>query len=155
MNVIRHLTAMASIAATSQNILLNRMNVIRHLTALDTIVAPNNRVIHHLTALDTTVAQNQNVIHHHSVLETIVVANPSAIQVPTAGVKLQVFAVPVIQTLVAQLNVRTVETVVMHHQHPYQHQHPSHRHHSVTKNVTKSVIVDPRVVKEERADTTD
>merc|ERR1711957_1092900 len=48
-----------------------------------------------------------------------------------------------------------VETVVMHHLHPYQHQHPSHRHHSVTKNVTKSAIVDPRVVKEEKADTTD
>merc|ERR1712238_276482 len=89
--------------------------------------------------------------YHHRVMPVL-----------SATAKLWVFAALVMTVFIAILSTKT--SVNYHHAHahrhpsPLLHQHLSHQHPSVTKSVTKNVIVkvDPRVVvKEEKVDITE
>merc|ERR1712238_529551 len=160
------------------NNIRNPKNVIRHRIAPATTAATNHPVTHHLFALATTAATNHPVTHHLIALARIaalvipilgvplnvlpvetVVYHHRVMPVLSATVKLWVFAALVMTVFIVILSTKTA--VNYHHAHahrhlsPLLHQHLSHQHPSVTKSVTKNVIVivDLRVVvKEERVE---
>jgi len=172
--VIRHRIAQATTAATNHP-------VTHHLFALATTAATNHPVTHHLIALATTAATNHPVSFVHMALARIaalvipilgvplnvlpvetVVYHHRVMPVLSATVKLWVFAALVMTVFIVILSTKTA--VNYHHAHahrhlsPLLHQHLSHQHPSVTKSVTKNVIVimDLRVVvKEEKVDITE
>jgi len=173
--VIIHRTVLATTAAHTRLIIRNPTNVIHHLIALATTAVRHHHVIHHLIVPVTTAV---DVIHHLFALATTAVHHDLVITVPSATAKLWVFAALVTTVFIVILSAKTAVDYHLSHRHLSQllHRHPSHRHlspllhrhlshrhlshqhHSVTKSVTKNVIVivDPRVVvKEERVDITE
>merc|ERR1719491_2747847 len=170
-NVIRPRIAPATTAATNHP-------VTHHLFALATTAATNHPVTHHLIALATTAATNHPVSFVHMALARIaalvipilgvplnvlpvetVVYHHRVMPVLSATAKLWVFAALVMTVFIVILSTKTAVNYYHAHAHrplsPLLHQHLSHQHPSVTKSVTKNVIVimDLRVVvKEEKVD---